>query len=577
MNLKHVKALFGLILALFILVPQAGYGAATLLPNGENCFSALSATSGGPSGTGTGMVGLLGSITGGSGGVTGTYGGVPLTGGNGSGATANITVSGGAVTGVAIQNPGSQYAVADSLSALSANIGGVVGFSVPISSVSINSSLAGGTVTFYAPATTTFKQTWFNADQSGSHQNTNPVQLDANGCAIIYGTGIYRQILKDSLGNTIWDQLTTDTSANNNTFWAGLALATSTPNAIQITDAGFNATDGSVIQFIPIFTNTSATTLTPSGTGSPISIVKDTSSGAVALTGGEVVANSPSNVVSVIYSASQVNFHLLNLVGQTAGASGPLCGANGLKIVNGSVPNSVIALTADQVVMQTPGGLTINRGTVSLLNINITTGTGAPAANGMDGETAAPSSWVYVWAIDSGTTTAGLVSNASGNGLSPNMPSGYNYKCRLGAMRVDGSGNLVRTLQFGNQVSYTASFPVLATSSNTNVTFLTAISTASFVPPTATRIMAALNGGAANASSQGLEVTAAPNPTWTPINPCGSNNSVSGSTAAFGISLLCDFELESTNIYWGVNYAVSNAGNAASVTAYGWKDKVNAN
>jgi hypothetical protein len=64
----------------------------------------------------------------------GTYNNVALTGGSGSGATANITVSGGTVTNVVLVNPGDLYAgnsnfvggsyVTDVLSAADANIGG---------------------------------------------------------------------------------------------------------------------------------------------------------------------------------------------------------------------------------------------------------------------------------------------------------------------------------------------------------------------------------------------------------------------------------------------------------------------
>src|SRR6185312_14805430 len=97
---------------------------------------------------------------------TGTYGGVALTGGSGSGATANITVSGGTVTAVTILNPGTQYVVGDVLSAAAGNIGNVTGFSVPVNSVSINSSLAGGSVYFYIPNAPTFKQTWQDAAQT---------------------------------------------------------------------------------------------------------------------------------------------------------------------------------------------------------------------------------------------------------------------------------------------------------------------------------------------------------------------------------------------------------------------------
>jgi hypothetical protein len=68
-----------------------------------------------------------------------------------------------------------------------------------------------GSVCFYIPNTLTAKQTWANAAQSVA--NVSPcLTLDAAGRAIIYGSGVYRQILKDQYGNTIWDQLTQDTS-----------------------------------------------------------------------------------------------------------------------------------------------------------------------------------------------------------------------------------------------------------------------------------------------------------------------------------------------------------------------------
>jgi len=83
---------------------------------------------------------ILGTITAGSGYVNGTYNNVPLTGGKGFGATANITVSGNAVTAVTIVNPGAGYKVGDSLSALTTNIGGGTagtGFAVAVAATSI--------------------------------------------------------------------------------------------------------------------------------------------------------------------------------------------------------------------------------------------------------------------------------------------------------------------------------------------------------------------------------------------------------------------------------------------------------
>lgn len=83
-----------------------------------------------------GSINTLGSITGGSLYTNGFYENVPLTGGAGTGAYADITVAGGAVTSVVLRQLGSGYAVSNNLSAAAANIGGTgSGFTVPVSAV----------------------------------------------------------------------------------------------------------------------------------------------------------------------------------------------------------------------------------------------------------------------------------------------------------------------------------------------------------------------------------------------------------------------------------------------------------
>ena len=66
--------------------------------------------------------------------------------------------------------------------------------------------LASGTVAFYLPGTLTPTNTW--QDSALTILNANPLTLDANGEATIWGADStqYRQIVKDSLGNTIWDE-----------------------------------------------------------------------------------------------------------------------------------------------------------------------------------------------------------------------------------------------------------------------------------------------------------------------------------------------------------------------------------
>ena len=65
---------------------------------------------------------------------------------------------------------------------------------------------AGGSVYHYIPATGTLKDTY--QDSAATILNTNPVILDASGEAVILGVGSYRQVLFDSIGNQIWDQVT---------------------------------------------------------------------------------------------------------------------------------------------------------------------------------------------------------------------------------------------------------------------------------------------------------------------------------------------------------------------------------
>lgn len=66
-----------------------------------------------------------GTIAGGSGYANNLYSNVPLTGGSGSGATANITVSGNTVTSVLLNNKGNFYVAGDVVTASTAYLGGV--------------------------------------------------------------------------------------------------------------------------------------------------------------------------------------------------------------------------------------------------------------------------------------------------------------------------------------------------------------------------------------------------------------------------------------------------------------------
>lgn len=137
--------------------------------------------------------------------------------------------------------------------------------------------LANGTVGFYIPATLTAKTTW--QDQAGTIPNANPVVLDSRGQALIWGTGTYRQILKDASGVTIWDGLTQDPSVNSNPQNLLTSVA-GTGDAITATLAPAVAAyaQGTSYSFVAIAANTTTTpTLNINGLGAVTLVASDKS------------------------------------------------------------------------------------------------------------------------------------------------------------------------------------------------------------------------------------------------------------------------------------------------------------
>ena len=84
--------------------------------------------------------------------------------------------------------------------------------------------LAGGSVFMYVPNTSTFKTTW--QDSGEMTANTNPIILDAAGECLLWGSGAYRQVVQDALGNTIWDQITSSSPIAGQDISSASAVAT---------------------------------------------------------------------------------------------------------------------------------------------------------------------------------------------------------------------------------------------------------------------------------------------------------------------------------------------------------------
>jgi hypothetical protein len=63
--------------------------------------------------------------------------------------------------------------------------------------------ISNGTVSYFHPGTTTHKPTW--RDPAQTIINNHPIVLDSNGRAPIFGAGRYRQQVRSTNGNLLFD------------------------------------------------------------------------------------------------------------------------------------------------------------------------------------------------------------------------------------------------------------------------------------------------------------------------------------------------------------------------------------
>jgi hypothetical protein len=290
--------------------------------------------------------------------------------------------------------------------------------------------------------------------------------------------------------------------------------------------------------------------------------------------GGFFIASASANgVVSGTYANATVT------VGADGRVTGIASGSTGvgsgffknLRIANNpSAANTQINASAAVVIA---ANSSFNN-SVAITNfsatINLTVGTAVSQANGMDGESPTASAPLYIYAISTASGPAGLASLST---LVPNLPPGVTQFTRIGAVCLDSSLNLFRTLQIGSRVSYTltsgtntTSLPLLASGTVGSVSTPTyvAVSLNSFIPSTARTVLGTANGDAGS----GVAIIIAPNPNYGPYvstispPPLSINNG-----GAAGGGQMFNLELESQQIYWAANAS-------SHLWAIGWEDNL---
>jgi hypothetical protein len=150
----------------------------------------------------------------------------------------------------------------------------------------------------------------------------------------------------------------------------------------------------------------------------------------------------------------------------------------GLKIVNNtSFPNTQIDFDADSVVLRNVNNEIVVRHDVGIITCDLS----VFGINGRDQAGAiAASNWVHLYYLWNGTslaTRASLTAPPTGPAL-----GGYTHWCYAGAMRLDGSGNLLRTEIRGN-TAYLNQLQTILTGGGDTV--FTTVNVFGVVPPNA--------------------------------------------------------------------------------------------
>lgn len=143
-----------------------------------------------------------------------------------------------------------------------------------------------------------------------------------------------------------------------------------------------------------------------------------------------------------------------------------------LSVTRASVTS--VTITADEVCLSDTSN---NKAIV--YSVNETAVITTSGANGLDTSSEASSTWYYIWLIrkSSDGTLDSLLSTSS---TSPTMPSGYDQKCLVSAVRNNSSSDFIDFVQIGSNYWYTA-WQTMA-SGNVGLTPWVSITTSAYVP-----------------------------------------------------------------------------------------------
>lgn len=374
-------------------------------------------------------------------------------------------------------------------------------------------------------------------------------------------------LLEYNLANTRWELINPATVQDPWVVAGGTADALTASFSPSLTAL----TDGLSVRVRAVNANATTTpTFIPNSIGSPLTITKK---GGNPLVAGDIPGNLSELILT--YNAANTRWELLNPSSTaTVAAVASQTSFKNLKGIWAS--NTTATFTADQVLVMTSAFSPF-----LLTSYSQTLNTATSGAGGLDTGSTAASTWYYVYAIynSGGATTSILMSTSA---TSPTMPSGYTFNARIGAIKLDGSKNIIGFLQYGRSTNFVlgnnlSTMPLItsgasgSTSTPTYTSFTVAANSgsSSFVPLTASQIT--LMGYVTAASIIGL---IAPNSSYgaygSGTNPAPITAAWSSGVGGAGFSgMKTNLILESTAIF----YAAAG-GSGVGVYCYGYEDNL---
>lgn len=153
--------------------------------------------------------------------------------------------------------------------------------------------------------------------------------------------------------------------------------------------------------------------------------------------------------------------------------------------LNGFLGNPNTATTydisADLAVLRDSTGTTVAYSNTGVKTVNL--GGGGPAANARDQAGAfSANSWVHLYFIGGVGVAIASLASATAPPTGPTLPTGYTHWAYAGALRFNGSSNIVNVYMRGSVADYQAAQALF---SNSTAVVESAFSVASFVPPNA--------------------------------------------------------------------------------------------